>query len=177
MKKTNGTHFLTGAYGWVIFAAFLLPQFAMAEGNNPYGFNSQGQGFQPDQFRFERNRIYNQGLKLGVCAGQILAQQGQTIPMPQAGQPSSIDQSGLAAIRSAIASCKAQMYSGNTNATPTHTNSGVSTGTNTDVNTNSTGATNASGNLVPEVAAVTTTGTADSTAVSANENDFVNVRR
>lgn len=48
-------------------------------------------------------------LALGLCAGQALAQEGITVPTPQAGQPPALDTSTQEALQAAIQTCRSQM--------------------------------------------------------------------
>jgi hypothetical protein len=47
---------------------------------------------------------------MGVCVGQTLAQQGINLPVPQPGKANALDETQQAALRSAVESCKAEMF-------------------------------------------------------------------
>lgn len=65
-----------------------------------------------------RERPGREAFMMGVCVGQTLAQQGITLPMPEAGKPPALDPSQREAIHDAAESCRASM-SGRPMQTPT----------------------------------------------------------
>ncbi len=73
---------------------------------------------------FERGRRDSErdSLMLGICAGQALAQQGISVPVPQpssTGEPDTLDATTESAIQSAIESCRSQIEGGGTEPSPT----------------------------------------------------------
>ena len=89
--------------------------------------SDQGQNLGPEygrQFRRVSSRKDKQTFYLGVCAGQVLAQQGINFSDIAAGTVSGTKEDLRAATRAAIASCRQQMRSGQnggTSATPSPT--------------------------------------------------------
>ncbi len=73
---------------------------------------SHGEGFRGRRQREERRqKLYEQQRQFvfAVCVGQDLARQGLTLPIPQKGEPLSLDSPTQAGLESAVETCRQQM--------------------------------------------------------------------